>query len=191
MALQLLQKVQPLLAPAAALAPLLREHWAQPEQAAANQLAVARVAAARSCAYLCCANLGGEGGPAAGQGVGSQRCRCGRWDGWRQECVSEQGSMNTCRWCQQETPDHLPPPSLLPYPAAPAVRCGTAAPPARTPPGGRAGTAACARRWVQSGRQRRRRDGRRRRRGRAELCGHACVLTILYSHTLEHTVHFC
>ena len=69
------ERVQPLLAPAAALAPLLRQHWAQPEQAAADRLAVARAAAARSCAYLRCANLGGEGGPAAGEGVGSQRCR--------------------------------------------------------------------------------------------------------------------
>ena len=67
--------VQLLLAPAAALAPLLRQHWAQPEQAAADRLAVAQAAAARSCAYLRCANLGGEGGPAAGEGVGSQRCR--------------------------------------------------------------------------------------------------------------------
>ena len=73
-ALRLVQSVKPLLAPAAALAPLL-QHWEQPEQAAADQLAVARAAAARSCAYLRCANLGGEGGPAAGEGVGSQRCR--------------------------------------------------------------------------------------------------------------------
>ncbi len=41
----------------------------------AAQLELAQAAAARSCAYLCCANLGGEGGPAAGQGVGSMRCR--------------------------------------------------------------------------------------------------------------------
>ena len=34
-------------------------------------------AASRSCAYLRCANLGGEGGPAAGQGHGSAMCRCG------------------------------------------------------------------------------------------------------------------
>ncbi|KAI3433883.1 hypothetical protein D9Q98_003685 [Chlorella vulgaris] len=37
-------------------------------------LALAQVAATRSCAYLRCANLAGEGGPAAGQGAGSQRC---------------------------------------------------------------------------------------------------------------------
>ncbi|PRW60748.1 starch binding domain-containing [Chlorella sorokiniana] len=34
-------------------------------------------AATRSCAYLRCANLGGEGGPAIGQGVGSMRCSRG------------------------------------------------------------------------------------------------------------------
>ena len=32
-------------------------------------------AATRSCAYLRCANLGGEGGPAAGSGAGSAKCR--------------------------------------------------------------------------------------------------------------------
>ena len=42
--------------------------------------------------------------------------------------------------------------------AVPAVRCGTAALPARTPTGGR-GTAVCARRWVQRAKQRRRRAG--------------------------------
>ncbi|KAI3433881.1 hypothetical protein D9Q98_003683 [Chlorella vulgaris] len=39
-----------------------------------NALELAQAAAARSCAYLRCANLAGEGGPAAGQGTGSQRC---------------------------------------------------------------------------------------------------------------------
>jgi hypothetical protein len=37
-------------------------------------LALAQAAATRSCAYLRCANLAGEGGPAAGQGTGTQRC---------------------------------------------------------------------------------------------------------------------
>ncbi|KAI3433879.1 hypothetical protein D9Q98_003681 [Chlorella vulgaris] len=37
-------------------------------------LELAQAAATRKCAYLCCANLAGEGGPAAGQGAGSQRC---------------------------------------------------------------------------------------------------------------------
>ena len=40
----------------------------------AAQLQLAQAAAARSCAYLRCTNLGGEGGPAAGQGIDSQRC---------------------------------------------------------------------------------------------------------------------
>ena len=39
------------------------------------QLTLAQAAATRSCAYLRCANLRGEGGPAAGEGVGSKKCR--------------------------------------------------------------------------------------------------------------------
>ncbi|KAL4859692.1 hypothetical protein ACK3TF_000769 [Chlorella vulgaris] len=39
-----------------------------------DALELAKAAATRSCAYLRCANLAGEGGPAAGQGAGSQRC---------------------------------------------------------------------------------------------------------------------
>ena len=54
----------------------------QPERHAETQLALAQAAATRSCAYLCCANLGGEGGPAAGQGAGSMRCRSAlKWGG--------------------------------------------------------------------------------------------------------------
>ena len=67
------------------LADLLHEWYQpamQPEQHADAQLALAQAAATRSCAYLRCANLGGGGGPAAGEGVGSQRCRwVGRWSG--------------------------------------------------------------------------------------------------------------
>ncbi|KAL4856193.1 Zinc finger MYND domain-containing protein 10 [Chlorella vulgaris] len=37
-------------------------------------LELAQASSTRSCAYLRCANLAGEGGPAAGQGAGSQRC---------------------------------------------------------------------------------------------------------------------
>ena len=59
---------------AAAAAELLQQHWAEPEQVAAARLELARAAATRSCAYLGCANLGGEGGPDAGQRPGSQRC---------------------------------------------------------------------------------------------------------------------
>lgn len=43
--------------------------------AEAAQLQLAQAAAARSCAYLCCTKLRGEGGPEAGQGAGSQHCR--------------------------------------------------------------------------------------------------------------------
>jgi hypothetical protein len=39
-----------------------------------DELELAQVAATRSCAYLRCANLTGEGGPAAGQGADCQRC---------------------------------------------------------------------------------------------------------------------
>ena len=63
---------------AAKLADVLHQWWQpamQPERHAEAQLALAQAAATRSCAYLRCANLGGEGGRAAGQGVGSMRCR--------------------------------------------------------------------------------------------------------------------
>ncbi|EFN52671.1 hypothetical protein CHLNCDRAFT_138631 [Chlorella variabilis] len=56
------------------LAATLLEHWARPEQQQQDALQLAQAAAARSCAYLRCSNVGGEGGPAAGQGGGSQRC---------------------------------------------------------------------------------------------------------------------
>ena len=51
-------------------------------------------------------------------------------------------------------------PLLLPSHAAPAVRCGTAAPTDPTPTGGR-GTAACARCWARRGRRTRSGGGRR------------------------------
>ena len=54
--------------------------WRRPEAQPEQQLKLAQAAATRSCAYLRCGNLGGEGGPAAGQGVGSMRCR---WVDWR------------------------------------------------------------------------------------------------------------
>ena len=57
------------------LAAALLDYWQQPEQAAAWQLEAAQAAAARSCAHLRCANLGGQGGPVAGQGEGGARCR--------------------------------------------------------------------------------------------------------------------
>ena len=64
-----------LLQPAADLAALMQQYYALPAVAAERQLAVAQVAAGRCCAYLRCAHLEGEGGPAAGEGVGSKRCR--------------------------------------------------------------------------------------------------------------------
>ncbi len=63
------------LPPARRLAAALLAWWRRPEAQPAAALELAQAAAARSCAYLRCANLGGEGGPAAGQGAGSQRCR--------------------------------------------------------------------------------------------------------------------
>lgn len=57
------------------LAAALLAWWRRPEQQAEAALEVAQAAAARSCAYLRCSNLVAEGGPAAGQGEGSMRCR--------------------------------------------------------------------------------------------------------------------
>ena len=54
-------------------AELVVQHLTPAPEAA--QLELAQAAAARSCAYLCCTNLRGEGGAAARQGAGSQRCR--------------------------------------------------------------------------------------------------------------------
>lgn len=60
------------------LAAALLEHWRRPEAAEAGQLELAQAAAARSCAYLGCANVGFEGGPAAGEGAGAKCCRWAR-----------------------------------------------------------------------------------------------------------------
>ena len=69
-------QLRQLLRPAADLAALMQQCYALPAVAAERRLAQAQAAAGRCCAYLRCANLGGEGGPAAGEGVGSKRCRC-------------------------------------------------------------------------------------------------------------------
>ena len=53
------------LPPARSLADALLAWWRRPEAQPEAALEVAQAAAARSCAYLRCANLGGEGGPAA------------------------------------------------------------------------------------------------------------------------------
>ena len=72
---QLMVQLRPLLQPAADLAALMQQYYALPEIDQPHRLAVAQAAAGRCCAYLRCANAGGEGGPAAGKGVGSKRCR--------------------------------------------------------------------------------------------------------------------
>ena len=147
--------------PARRLAAALLAWWRRPEVQPAAALEVAQVAAARSCAYLRCANLGGEGGPAAGQGTGSQRCR---WvdDGMGEQCRYRCHSVPCMHVCTVAPIASCTLCHSLPSHAAPAERCGTAAPPAPTPTGGR-GTAACARRWARRGRQRRSGGGRRRR----------------------------
>ncbi|PRW56127.1 Zinc finger domain-containing MYND finger domain [Chlorella sorokiniana] len=68
-------RLQPDVLPAARrLAAALLDWWRRPAAQQEQQLEAAQAAAARSCAYLRCANLGGGGRPAAGQGEGSQRC---------------------------------------------------------------------------------------------------------------------
>ncbi|KAL4437463.1 hypothetical protein ABPG75_004602 [Micractinium tetrahymenae] len=52
----------------------LHAYCQQPEQQRAALAEVALAAASRSCAFLRCANVGGRGGPDAGQGEGSLRC---------------------------------------------------------------------------------------------------------------------
>ncbi len=54
---------------------VIEQYRALPAHALAAQVVLAQAAAGRSCAYLSCSNLQAEGGPAAGQGVGSMRCR--------------------------------------------------------------------------------------------------------------------
>ena len=81
-------QLRQLLQPAAHLAGLVQQYRALPTLESERQLAAARAAATRSCAYLRCANVAGEGGPAAGEGAGSMRCR---WAGaageWGLPCV--------------------------------------------------------------------------------------------------------
>ena len=148
------------LPPARQLATALLAWWRRPEERQAAALELAQAAATRSCAYLRCANLGGEGGPAAGQGAGSMRCRCARG----------KGELNACeklclRWngSSNRVSPLIPRISHLALHAAPAVLCGTAAPTAHMPTGGR-GTAVCARRWARRGRRRRSGGGRRQPR---------------------------
>jgi hypothetical protein len=68
-------QLQPASTAAKDLSAALLDWWRRPEAQQAATLELAQAASHRSCAYLRCANLGGEGGPAAGEGVGSMRCR--------------------------------------------------------------------------------------------------------------------
>ena len=56
------------------LAEALQQYWALPEQVAAARWEACQAVATHRCAFLRCANLGLEGGPAAGEGGGSLRC---------------------------------------------------------------------------------------------------------------------
>ena len=69
------EQTQQLVQPAARLGSMLVELDRSPALRKERQLVLARAAATRSCAYLGCANVAGQGGPAAGQGGGSARCR--------------------------------------------------------------------------------------------------------------------
>ncbi len=163
-----------LLPPAADLAALMQQYYALPALEAERRLLLAQAAAGRSCAYLHCANLGGEGGPAAGQGAGSMRCRC--VDGARGLAMGQLGQLNSLIVLASTAQLSLRSAALpiaarhpcivLSLCAAPAVRCGTAALAARTPTGGRAGTAACAGRWARRGGRPRRRQQLRQLRQR-------------------------
>lgn len=62
------------LPPLQRLAKAMQQHWQRTEQQQADALALVQAAAARSCAYLRCANVEQEGGPATGQGAGSKKC---------------------------------------------------------------------------------------------------------------------
>ena len=81
---ELLSRIAGMLPACVQLAAALMAHWREPDQLAASKLEAAQAAAARSCAFLRCASLGGESGPAARQGGFSQRCRQvpGSWAGW-------------------------------------------------------------------------------------------------------------
>jgi hypothetical protein len=68
------QEAEKLLTAVGGMATLVEQSLESTGQAALQRLDSARAAATRSCAYLACANLAVEGGPAAGEGKGSLRC---------------------------------------------------------------------------------------------------------------------
>lgn len=63
------------LEPAAVRLAQALDAWSRASGAHQQQLLeLAQAAATRSCAYLCCTNVGALGGPGAGEQPGSQRC---------------------------------------------------------------------------------------------------------------------
>jgi hypothetical protein len=68
------QALQQAVSMTAAVAAQIAEVCEAGEGAAQQELKLAWAVTTRSCAYLACANLAGEGGPAAGEGIESKRC---------------------------------------------------------------------------------------------------------------------
>ena len=69
------RRLQQLLPAAERVASVVHQYQALPGPSLAILYEVATAAAGRSCAYLRCPNVEAGGGPAAGQGAGSMRCR--------------------------------------------------------------------------------------------------------------------
>ena len=81
------ESVQSLVEAAAQLAQAVQQQWAEPAQQAQHRLALTQVAAARCCAYLRCPNVQQQGGPAAGEGEGSKKCRWAAVEGTDQRAA--------------------------------------------------------------------------------------------------------
>ena len=99
------------------LAAALQAAWAEPAPMAHEEVEAAEMAAGSSCAYLRCSNLGGDGGLAAGQGVGSKRCRCGG-QGWAVACMGAEWMAVASRWvldhdCCYRNSSHLAVPAPI------------------------------------------------------------------------------
>lgn len=69
------RRLQQLVPAAERVASVVDQYQALPGPSLAILCEVATAAAGRSCAYLRCPNVEAGGGPAAGQGTGSMRCR--------------------------------------------------------------------------------------------------------------------
>lgn len=115
--------LEPTFAAAQRVVAVLEQLQALPEQQQAAQLALARAAAGRCCAYLRCANLQAEGGPAAGQAIGSKRCRWERsaaiWRGaWGAACQAGQLGSGLIQYCLPASEADQPLGLLSPRPSA-------------------------------------------------------------------------